>query len=154
MDDYLAKPADLDSLRRTLERHARSTTGGRPAEPASERGARLVDQQALSSLKALERDGPGFLAVLVREFDEGFRERLGDMQLAARESDDAALRGAAHSVKGSAGIVGAEGMARLCQRLECLAGEGQAPATDALIASLTHDHEAVMSVLREAVESV
>jgi hypothetical protein len=86
-----AKPAALDSLRRTLERHARSTTGGRPAEPASERGARLVDQQALSSIKALERDG--------------------------------------------------------------LAGGGQAAAADTLIASLTHEHEAVMSVLREAVES-
>jgi len=154
MNDYLAKPTDLDSLRQTLERHARSPTDGRPAGPAADRGATLVDQEALSSLKALERDGPGFLEVLVRDFDEGFRERLGDMQLAARENDGAALRGAAHSVKGSAGIVGAEGMASLCRRLELLADEGQTAAAETLIASLTHEHEAVMSVLREAVESV
>ena len=154
MNDYLAKPTDHDSLRQTLERHARSPTDGRPAGPAADRGATLVDQQALSNLKALERDGPGFLEVLVREFDEGFRERLGDMQLAARENDGAALSGAAHSVKGSAGIVGAEGMASLCRRLEQLADEGQTAAAETLIASLTHEHEAVMSVLREAVESV
>ena len=73
---------------------------------------------------------------------------------AARENDGAALRGAAHSVKGSAGIVGAEGMASLCRRLELLADEGQTAAAETLIASLTHEHEAVMSVLREAVESV
>ena len=85
MDDYLAKPTDLDALERTLDRHAPSTPAGRPVEPTSESAGTLVDQQALSNLKALERDGPGFLADLVREFDEGFRERLGDMQLAARE---------------------------------------------------------------------
>jgi CheY-like chemotaxis protein/HPt (histidine-containing phosphotransfer) domain-containing protein len=156
MNDYLAKPTDLGSLEQALGRLARSTTDGRPAEPVSESesGARLVDHQALSGLKALERDGPGFLAVLVREFDEGFRERLGDMQLAARENDGAALRGAAHNVKGSAGIVGAEGMASLCQRLESLGAEGKVTGADALIASLAHEHEAVMSVLREAVQSV
>jgi CheY-like chemotaxis protein/HPt (histidine-containing phosphotransfer) domain-containing protein len=154
MDDYLAKPTDLDTLKKTLERHAPSTSAGSPAEPTSEGAGTLVAQQALSNLKALERDGPGFLAVLVHDFDEGFRERLGDMRLAARENDGAALRGAAHSVKGSAGIVGAEGMASLCRRLELLAGEGQTAGADTLIASLTHEHEAVMSVLREAVASV
>ena len=77
MDDYLAKPTDLEALERTLDRHAPSA---RPLADRSNRRQRaratLVDQQALSNLKALERDGPGFLAVLVREFDEGFRERL------------------------------------------------------------------------------
>jgi len=154
MDDYLAKPTDLGLLQQTLERHAKPAPDEKPIAPASESGARLVDQQALSTLKDLERDGPGFLAVLVHDFDEGFRERLGDMQLAARENDGAALRGAAHSVKGSAGIVGAEAMASLCQRLESLGAEGQATGADALIASLAHEHEAVMSVLREAVESI
>ncbi|HVO10284.1 MAG TPA: ATP-binding protein [Vicinamibacteria bacterium] len=154
MDDYLAKPTDLGSLEQALERHAPSTGGGRATEPGPERGVTLVDQQALSNLKDLEHDGPGFLAVLVREFDEGFRERLSEMQLAARENDGAALRGAAHSLKGSAGIVGAEKMASLCRRLECLGAEGQATGADALIASLAHEHEAVMSVLRETVQSV
>ena len=112
-----------------------------------------VDEPALSSLKALERDSPGFLSELVREFDEGIRGRLGDMQLAAGENDGAGLCGAAHSVKGSAGIVGARGMASLCQHLERLAADGQATGADALIASLAHEHEAVLSVLREAVES-
>ena len=145
---------DLDSLRETPECHAPSTREGRTADATPGQRTTLIDPAALSNLKALERDGPGFLAVLVREFDQGFRERLGDMQLAARENDGAALRGAAHSVKGSAGIVGAERMASLCRRLEHLVAEGQATEADAVIASLAHEHEAVMSVLREAVDSV
>jgi HPt (histidine-containing phosphotransfer) domain-containing protein len=76
------------------------------------------------------------------------------MQLAAREEDGAALRGAAHTIKGSAGIVGAEGMACLCRRLESLGAEDRTQEAADLIASLAHEHEAVMSVLREAVESV
>jgi PAS domain S-box-containing protein len=154
MDDYLAKPTDLDALREMLARRAAPAREGRAAEARPGRRTTLIDAEALSHLKALERDGPGFLAVLVREFDEGFRERLGDMQLAARENDGAALRGAAHSIKGSAGIVGAEGMASLCRRLEHLGSEGRVSGAEALIASLAHEHEAVMSVLREAVDSV
>jgi HPt (histidine-containing phosphotransfer) domain-containing protein len=124
------------------------------AAAAPESGAALVDQQTLSNLKALERDGPGFLDALVHEFDEGFRERLGDMRLAARENDCAALRGAVHSVKGSAGIVGAEGMATLCRELEGLCAEGRTAGADVLLASLAREHEAVLSVLREAAQSV
>ena len=151
MTDYLAKPTDLESLERVLGRHAPSSPDSRPAEPAPQRGLALVDQQALSSLKALEQDGPGFLAALVREFDESVHERLGDMHLAARDNDGAALRGAAHSLKGSAGIVGAQGMADLCQRLERLASDGETAAAEPLIAGLAHEHQAVMSVLRETV---
>jgi signal transduction histidine kinase/HPt (histidine-containing phosphotransfer) domain-containing protein len=147
------QPTDLSSREGALPRHAPSGADGRPGAPAPERGAPFVDQRALSNLKALERDGPGFLAVLVRDFDEGFRKRLGDMQLAARENDGAALRGAAHSIKGSAGIVGAEGMASLCRRLESLAAEGRTAGADPLIASLAHEHEVVMSVLREAADA-
>jgi CheY-like chemotaxis protein len=154
MDGYIAKPTDLGSLERARARHAPPAADSRPGAPEEGGRASLVDQRALKNLKALERDGPGFLAVLVREFDEGFRERLGDLQLAVRENDGAALRGAAHCIKGSAGIVGAEGMASLCRRLEFLAEEGLAAGADPLIASLAHEHEVVMSVLREAVESV
>jgi CheY-like chemotaxis protein len=154
MDDYLAKPTELQALGQTLDRHVPSTVAGRTAERmperTPERGTTLVDQQALSSLKALEKDGPGFLAVLVREFDANFRERLVDMQTALRENDAAGLRGAAHSLKGSAGIVGARGMADLCRRLEGLAAEPSIERADEVIARLAHEHEAVMPVLREA----
>jgi CheY-like chemotaxis protein len=148
MDDYLAKPADLEALRDALDRNSAD-----PGAAGAASTTTLVDQAMLSTLKALERDGPGFLAEVVRDFDDGFRRRLGEMQLAARERDAAALRGAAHSVKGSAGIVGAVGMASLCVKLETLGPGDDVREAVGLLASLAHEHEAVMTVLREAVES-
>jgi two-component system, sensor histidine kinase and response regulator len=151
MTDYLAKPIDLASLERALLR--RADTGDQPAaEAPAPPVASLVDAQALASLQSLERDGPGFLVTLVREFDESARQRLGDMQLAARGGDGELLRGAAHSLKGSAGIFGARGMTELCRRLEDLAGEELGGASP-LIARLAHEHQAVMSVLQEAATS-
>jgi HPt (histidine-containing phosphotransfer) domain-containing protein len=114
----------------------------------------LVDAQALASLQAIDKDGPGFLAALVQDFDAGARQSLGDMRLAARGNDYERLRGAAHNLKGSAGILGARGMSELCRRLEHLAEVGALGEAQALLAQLAHEHTAVMSVLREAAVSV
>jgi PAS domain S-box-containing protein len=159
MDDYLAKPVDTRSLTRVLERHVPSQQPHLPstAEPPRARSAdpgtgelRPVDPAALAPLIELEKTDPGFLSVLVRDFDEGFRERLVDMQESLRDNDPAGLRSAAHSLKGSAGIVGAVGMADLCLRLEGLAKGGSIGRAGDLINRLAREHEAVMPVLREA----
>jgi HPt (histidine-containing phosphotransfer) domain-containing protein len=111
----------------------------------------VVDPDTLSRLKALEADGlQGFLAGLARDFDEGFAERLGEMEAAVRSGDSAALRRAAHNLKGSSGILGARGMAELCRRLEDLAEEGRMAGAEGWLARLEREHEAVMSVLRAA----
>ncbi len=153
MDDYLveadgsrhaeadARPTRaVDARRRSGRADARERGDARrPAGPVEPQGPRAGWPRL-----------PGRPGSRLRR---GLPGAAGRHALAARENDGAALRGAAHSVKGSAGIVGAEGMASLCRRLEGLADEGQTAAADTLIASLTHEHEAVMSVLREAVQS-
>ena len=151
MTDYLAKPVDLASLARVLGRQVGRADTPAIAEQALE--ATLVDERALANLRMLERDGPGFLATIVREFDEGARERLGDMQLAARTGNSEGLHGAAHSLKGSAGIFGANGIAELCRRLEQMASVGSVADASPLIAQLAHEHAAVMTVLQEAATS-
>lgn len=152
MDDYLAKPVDAAALERMLARYGGSDgTAPRPEAPTAPAGAgAILDPGALATLRSLEKDGPGFLSTLVREFDEGFQQRFGDMQCAARDQDGATLRGAAHTLKGSAGIFGAGGMVELCRRIEHLAEEGAVADAAPLISRLAHEHEAVMSVLREA----
>jgi CheY-like chemotaxis protein len=151
MTDYLAKPTDLASLARVLGRYVARADAPPIALKASE--ATLVDPQALDNLRMLERDGPGFLVTIVREFDEGARQRLGDMQLAARVGDGEGLQGAAHSLKGTAGIFGARGVAELCRRLEHMASEGSVAEASPLIAQLAHEHTALMTVLHEAAAS-
>ncbi|HKZ31569.1 MAG TPA: ATP-binding protein [Vicinamibacteria bacterium] len=151
MTDYLAKPVDLVSLGRVLGRYVAqdATKPTVVTAPATT----LVDPQALANLKMLERDGPGFLSTIVREFDEGARQRLGDMQLAARVGDGEGLHGAAHSLKGSAGIFGARGIADLCRRIEQIASERCVAEASPLIGQLLHEHEALMAVLHEAAAS-
>jgi CheY-like chemotaxis protein len=151
MTDYLAKPVDLVSLGRVLGRHV--ARDGAPPIAVLAPETTLLDPQALASLKMLERDGPGFLSTIVREFDEGARQRLGDMQLAARVGDGEGLHGAAHSLKGSAGIFGARGIADLCRRIEHIASEGKVAEAPPLIGQIWHEHEALMTVLHEAAAS-
>jgi HPt (histidine-containing phosphotransfer) domain-containing protein len=150
MSDYLAKPADLLSLAAALERHAPAGRSRHPALQPTCSPPRLVDMSAVASLRSIEDAEPGFLATLIREFDQGFRERLIDMQTAVRGSDGAALRSAAHSLKGSAGIVGAVAMADLCRHLEALAEEGTLEGAGDALGRLEREHEALMPALREA----
>jgi PAS domain S-box-containing protein len=154
MSDYVAKPVDLAGLERVLARHCAGEPLPPPAGPEAGRDHSLVDPQALASLQSLDKDGPGFLATLVHDFDTGARQSLADMQLAVRGNDCERLRGAAHNMKGSAGILGARGISELCRRLEHLGEVGALGEAPALLAQLTHEHEAVMSVLREATASV
>jgi PAS domain S-box-containing protein len=157
MTGYLPKPVDLAALERVLRSLAPGASSARgQAAGAGAPGAAstLVDVTALDGLRALEKDGPGFLATIVREFDEGTRRRLDEMQLAVRGGDLPGLRGAAHTLKGSAGIFGANGMTELCRRLEQAAERDEASAAGPLIARLAREHEAVMSVLQEATASL
>jgi HPt (histidine-containing phosphotransfer) domain-containing protein len=156
--DYPAKPITAKGLCHTLERDGNARPGGSAAEgpprPAkSEAGG--IDPETLSRLQALEADGlPGFLAGLARDFDEGFAERFEEMEAAVRDGDAAALRSAAHNLKGSSGILGARGMADLCRDLEALGLEGRTEGAKGWLARLEREYEAVMSVLHESVTSL
>ncbi len=146
MSDYLAKPADLRSLAAALERHAPALAvmAAPTWQPSS-----LIDVSALASLRSIEETEPGFLAMLVREFDHGFRERLVDMQAALRESDAASLRASAHNLKGGARILGARAMAGLCDAIESLADERAFARAADVVVRLEREHEALMPALRE-----
>jgi PAS domain S-box-containing protein len=150
MSDYLAKPADLRSLAAALGRLAPVAQAARPPTPTPPPASRLVDVAALASLRSIEETQPGFLAILVREFDQGFRDRLVDMQAALREGDTASLRSAAHSLKGAARILGALGMADLCRNIEAFADEQASGRIAEALSRLEREHEALMPALREA----
>jgi PAS domain S-box-containing protein len=152
MDDHLAKPVDMEDLRRVLdERRAcqrldadqpRSSVGGRPAS---------VEVESIARLRALEVEGaPGLLASLARDLDDGFRNGIAGMRAAVASRDARALELAAHALKGSCGIVGAQVAVDLCRRLEDLGRGGKVVEASPLLARLAREHEEIVSVLREA----
>ncbi|WP_415854446.1 response regulator [Sinomonas sp. G460-2] len=151
MDDYLAKPVDLERLEAVLDHWTSlESDSGRSAatsQPALATNA-AVDGERLDLLRSL---GSGVLAATVeafqREADAGL-ERL--RRASATGSDD--LHKAAHKLKGSVGNIGAVRAAELCEELEELGRQGSAPAPDQL-AELEAELERVNESLRQALLS-
>jgi len=109
-----------------------------------------LDLQVFGKLVALESDEPGFLAELVREFQEGVVRRLRAIAAAIAAEDWKALAAAAHSLRGSCGTVGARAMASLAGRMEDDPPTTRAAASP-LLQQLEAEYEALQRALGEAV---
>jgi len=73
----------------------------------------------LSHLTSLQQPGkPSFVNNLINLFIEGTTKNLSALRKAAAEANPVVIRREAHSIKGSAGNIGALQMAALCQELE------------------------------------
>jgi CheY-like chemotaxis protein/HPt (histidine-containing phosphotransfer) domain-containing protein len=141
MSDFLRKPVTLAAMRRMLERwmpngRERELTrqvgkrGGTPADqvnaPAAEAYASTtsklhVDREQFDEMRVLI--GTGF-AEFVNQFHVTVRDSLTAMRAASEAQDAAALKSAAHRLKGSAGTLGIKSVAQQCADLESLARSG------------------------------
>jgi HPt (histidine-containing phosphotransfer) domain-containing protein len=87
-----------------------------------------VDPAVLASLKDLGgTDDPAFFPGLLREFLQHANRAVADLRSAAATGARDRVRAAAHSLKGSAGNVGAKRLSTLSRDLEMTA---KAPAGD------------------------
>jgi PAS domain S-box-containing protein len=115
MDDYLAKPVNVQRLEAVLARWSAQAEPGEPDE--------VVDASVLADLRALQGEGqPDLLAELSAIYLRDTLPRLAALHEAVARVDAEALRGAAHGLKGSSSQIGAVQMARLCADLEDQAG--------------------------------
>jgi HPt (histidine-containing phosphotransfer) domain-containing protein len=107
--------------------------------------------ESIARLQAIEAEGaPGLLAQLALDLDLGFREGLAAMWAAIRRRDAAALQFAAHTLRGSCGIVGAPAVVGLYQQVEGLARQGQLASVVPLLRRLEQQHPAVIALVRRA----
>jgi HPt (histidine-containing phosphotransfer) domain-containing protein len=146
MDDYLSKPIAAEELDRVLRRwapqkaHRRTTpppahrappadpaaprppppasrSGGEAAEPSSAKA--VIDRRVLDKLSALRPLGEPDLALEVIDlFLSDVPQRLDALRDSLARSDLPTVARIAHSLKGSAGHLGAKLLATLCTRLE------------------------------------
>ena len=125
MDDYLSKPIRVEQLTAALERAGSWKASNRLPEaprppsapqPASALGAPL-DADVLTRLREL--DLLGEIAVTYLSDAEAHLETI-TKALSAGETTPA--QGAAHSLKGSSGTIGAKHMVALCAEIERLSG--------------------------------
>ncbi len=137
MDDYLAKPVELKTLRGVLERWLPAAVpadiapaaepGPQPgpeSDPVSADGPPLLD---LAVLESVVGDDPDAIQATLADFMVAVRRDLADLDAAFAGSDIAAIADSAHRIKGAARIVGAMRLANSCQALESAA---RRPATD------------------------
>lgn len=106
-----------------------------------------LDQAALQELQAvLGADFP----VLVQTFVADSEARIATLRTVLAAADHAAVRDAAHSLKGSSLNLGAQQLAELCLQLEQQARHGQTGQAPALLAAIDAEFRLVAQLLTTA----
>lgn len=150
MDGYLSKPIDTETLLATVEGSAAAADIA-PWAPASADGGDgpLFDRAALSARL-------GGDAVLIREVAQMFVEdatgRIDEIRAATEARDAAALRRAAHTLKGAAATIASDRVAADARRLELIGTSGDFALAEAALASLERDGAALLTSLEAVIQ--
>jgi CheY-like chemotaxis protein/HPt (histidine-containing phosphotransfer) domain-containing protein len=156
MDDYIPKPVRLPDLEAALQRAtetlaADSTPSPPSPETAVEPAEETLDLSMLRSLSELNVPGESDAATEMAELFLRNAAPLRDrMREAAAAGDLADFARAAHSLKGSAGGLGARRLSRLCADLEKLAKTGDLAGVRRDVAELDSEFQKVDQALTSA----
>jgi CheY-like chemotaxis protein/HPt (histidine-containing phosphotransfer) domain-containing protein len=124
MDDYVAKPVKAPVLLAAVKswlgrRHAdRSGSAPVPTTEVVADGDSTLDEQILDELRSYAGDEPEALVELGKAFIEGATLRLADLYRGQHEGSSLLMVEAAHTLKGSAGTLGAVRLQEQCRELE------------------------------------
>jgi HPt (histidine-containing phosphotransfer) domain-containing protein len=164
MDDYVAKPIQLNDLVRALERSL-GPTDELPAEPdpraeqgPDEPGAMKDDGpirlDVLSELRAEFEDGDDLdeFAAIIDLYVRNARRNFASAREALARTDMEALGLAAHSIKGSSGSIGAARLSAISELLEAVAGGRRSGDADELLGELADELARVEEVLSDAAD--
>jgi len=149
MDDYLSKPVRTEDLRVVLQgwtAHAAEKKPARPprAVPRPSRGP-VLDTKVLAELRG--SDGGAFLGMLIDKFLQEVPIRLASLREAVTRADPQGLEKAAHSLKGSSGVLGARAMSEICRSLEENGRSGSLGAAPDLLARLDLEFDQTRAAL-------
>jgi signal transduction histidine kinase/CheY-like chemotaxis protein/HPt (histidine-containing phosphotransfer) domain-containing protein len=136
MDDYLTKPAELPALRAKLAQWLRAPGGS------------AIDRARIEQLAG----GADGIAEVLTQLETGIRADIAALQAALESEDAAALRSAAHRIKGSALTVGARRLAALASSLMAVPAEAGAPQLASGAHVLLGELEQVLSSARPGPE--
>ena len=133
MDDYLSKPFTLDQLHAVLtpwlpERSETALTDTSPSSqiisddtPGDHLALAQLDMDTLNRLRALQPPGqPNMLSRVIQRFLDTVPEQMVMLRRVIHDLDGAEVRRLAHSLKSSAGNVGALALAELYHEIEVM----------------------------------
>jgi two-component system sensor histidine kinase/response regulator len=155
MDGYISKPVRLQGLLAEIGRVMKLCGQVSPnvrsdspieAEPATQRlEAEVFD---VNALRERVQDNAELMGELVRIFIEDVPSRIREMQSAFANHDWAALERAAHTLKGSAGVMSGKRLLEAARELEAVARSGRHDSVPDLIANVTTEWE----ILKKRIE--
>jgi CheY-like chemotaxis protein/HPt (histidine-containing phosphotransfer) domain-containing protein len=137
MDDFVAKPFDVQTLMAAIERWGTSRgmlEGELPAEQSREES--FWDQ-----LNEMFQNSPERLIGLIEQHLENGKELVADVVRGAEENDAASVRVNAHSLKSSAAQFGSTTVSEVARRIEARASAGELPEAAADIERLQAEWE-------------
>jgi PAS domain S-box-containing protein len=144
MDDYLGKPARLQTLDSTLRKWI-PRMGELPAPASIASGL-----PAEHPLRVLEQQGRGELVVeIIDLFLQTTPQRLEQMREARLKGDTKQLFSQAHSLKGAAVQLSAWRMAELCHKIQTLGRAGSMAETGDALYSLEAEFQGAARTLEE-----
>ena len=154
MDDFVPKPVKQEALGEILERWVGRTPqpDGPQEEPVGDSaGDGVLDPEVLAGLRKL--GGAGLFRELCEVFLGDAEARLEALKEAAEVGDAETVERTAHTLKGSAGNMGARKMAETCTRLQDAASAGDLSGVPVLLEQLRKDYGRVRPALEaEAAE--
>ncbi len=148
MNDYVSKPINADELAAVLEKwtsasRLRPIAEFDPPPPSRE----PLDAAALGNLRELETTTPGLLKNITKLFLEETPKGLERLKVAVSAEDAALSARLAHAMKGSAGNLGARGMAAICAEVEAHAKAGDFESAPNRVRELDREFDRVRSAL-------
>ncbi len=142
MDDHLAKPVRAEDLAAALKRRWESAGDSALRTLPAVESDRL--EERLAALARLgEETGDDLLKQVVESFLQQGARDLGTLRQALARGDGGALAAAAHSLAGSAGILGATGLAVAAAGLEELARQGDLAACEPRLESVEQAYRSI-----------
>jgi CheY-like chemotaxis protein/HPt (histidine-containing phosphotransfer) domain-containing protein len=147
MDAYLAKPLQPRELAAAIESVLGAT--GSPAPASREPGLPPASPGVFDLARLLERVGGdrNALAELVRIFRADSPKQVGQIRKAVQKSDPAALRAAAHALKGAVSNFAAPPATEAAQRLQKMGDAGRLEGAGAALEQLEREIDALLASL-------
>jgi len=139
MDDHLAKPVRSEDLAAALKRRREGAGPGTLPAVESDR----LEERLAALARLGEETGEDLLEQVVESFLQQAAKDLATMRQALARGDGGALAAAAHSLAGSAGMLGATGLNMASAGLEELARQGDLAACEPRLAGVEQAYRSI-----------
>jgi HPt (histidine-containing phosphotransfer) domain-containing protein len=151
MDDYISKPVELGSLADVLARWL--SAPGTPLASGIAGAARMPGQPAVFDAENLLRRLRGdrqLAGITLQGFLREVPSQLNNLRMRLDESDAPGLRAQAHTLKGAAATVAAEGLHAMAREMERTAAAGQLDSCGELLPRAVQEFERFRTTLARA----